>query len=144
MSRAISWATHAFATMVSSAYRLALHHILSPLLCFVCNLLGVCLSALLPASLWVGLALPSIGQLVGPPLSSFPLTHIPELATWFVILLVSLPIAVVVFREGAFTAWRSLDEPLLARMLYMIAAGIRWPKIWFRRRQTPPTAPATP
>lgn len=144
MGQSVAWATRSFITVASSVYQLALHHILSPLLCFACILLGVCLSALLPASLWVGLALPPITQWVGPPLSSFPLTQIPELATWFVILLVSLPIAVVVFREGAFTGWRSSTDPLLARMLYTVAAGIRWPKVWFRRRQTPASSPATP
>ncbi len=144
MGRSIAWAARASTRMVSLAYGLALHHILSPLLCFACILMGVCLSALLPASLWVGLALPPITQWVGPPLSSFPLTQIPELATWFVILLVSLPIAVVVFREGAFTGWRSSTDPLLARMLYTVAAGIRWPKVWFRRRQAPASSPATP
>ncbi len=118
--------------MTSKVSRQVVHHLLAPLLCFICIFVGTCLSALLPASLWATFALPPLAQWTGLPLSAFPLAHIPELTAWFGIMLVALPIAVVVFREGAFSAWQASSEPLLARMLYAVAAGIRWPKVWFR------------
>ena len=134
--------------VVGKAARQVWRHVVSPLCGFACVFLGVCLSALVPASLWVGLS--SIEQLVGVQITAFPIGQLPDLATWLVILPVALPIAIVVFREGAYSAWKASDEPLLARMLYTVAAGIRWPKVWFRRRQTPPNgqlppnSPATP
>ena len=101
---------------------------------------GVCLSALLPTTLWEQVAVPQLVQWTGIPLSSFPLAQIPDQATWLLIAAAAAPIAAVVFNEGGFDAWQAVQRPLLARMVAATAAGVRWPRVWLRRCKEAPTA----
>ena len=111
-----------------------LHQLLSPALCFGCIYGGVLLTVLLPASLWATFALP-VANLVGPPLTAFPFAELPDSAKLGQALLAALPLALVVFRH-AYSEWRSPQDPLGARMLYACAAGVAWPKVWFRIRRS--------
>jgi hypothetical protein len=112
-----------------------LSQLLAPALCFGCAYAGVILTLLLPDSLWTVFALPVTANLIEISLPAFPLAELPDSANLEKALLAALPLAVVVFRH-AYVEWQTLQEPLGARMLYACAAGVAWPKTWFRIRRS--------
>jgi hypothetical protein len=108
--------------------------LLEPVSCYGCIFTGVLLTTLLPASLWFTFALPAV-NLVGSALTAFPFAELPDSADVKKAVFVALPLALVVFRR-AYPEWRSSQDPLGARMLYACAAGVAWPKVWFRIRRS--------
>jgi hypothetical protein len=117
-----------------------LPQLLAPALCFGCVYTGVILTLLLPASFWSMFAVPMAAKLLETSLTAFPLAELPESAKLEKSLLAALPLAVVVFRH-AYREWQTFQDVLGARMLYACAAGIAWPKVWFRIRRPPQVAP---
>jgi hypothetical protein len=113
-----------------------LYQILAPCVCFGCIYSGVLMTLLLPASLWSALIPANIVSLVPPFLPSLPLPEIPDAEHVGRALLAALPLSVHVFRHG-YLEWKTSLDPLGARILYACAVGVTWPKIWFRRKQTP-------
>jgi hypothetical protein len=100
-----------------------LPQLLVPALCFGCVYAGALLTLILPASLLVEM---------WP--TALPLAELLDLANLEEAPLTALPLAVVVFRR-AYLEWQTCQDPLGARMLYACAAGVAWPKAWFRFRR---------
>lgn len=119
-----------------------------PAACLLAIYVGVCMTMLLPVSMWSWLALPALAQFTSLPLATFPLTELPSWPGLIKGLLAAIPLALRVFAMGGYKEWKESQELLGARLLYAGHAGVIWPKAWFRgvlrKAEIPPAPPAAP
>jgi hypothetical protein len=118
------------------------YHFISPIVCFICNYIGVVLTVLLPTSLWLRFTTSLPVSLDGLLLTEFPLARLPDHSTLINALLVAIPIAVSVFAKGGYEDWHANDEPVMVRVIYACYRGVVWPKTWLKavrqRKFVPP------
>lgn len=118
------------------------HELIPPVACLLAIYAGVCLTVLLPASMWAWFALPVVAQLTGAPVVAFPLAELPDQVILIRALLTAIPLAVRVFATGGYQEWKESREALGARLLYACHAGIIWPRAWWRGARHAPAPPA--
>jgi len=135
--------TQLVARMLCQGVAWTTRHVLWPATLYIGIYCGVDLSALLPTSLWAYVAAPQLAQWTGLPLQNFPLARLPERDGWLPIGVAALAIAAVVFHEGGFEQLQRLKRPLLATLIAAVALGVRWPRVWFRRKPCPEPLPPT-
>lgn len=149
--RALFWMTHSLGKLIRwlwsaicRAARWAWCDLVPPVSCLLAIYVGVCLSMLLPASMWSWLALPALAQFTGASVTAFPLADLPEQAALVRGLLAAIPLAVRVFATGGYEGWKASQDALGARLLYACHAGIVWPKAWWRGARRAPEASSAP
>lgn len=105
------------------------NHIVDPLSALMAVYLGVCMSMILPASMWLYFVSPAVAPLLP---TSFPIAQLPDAATAPWMFLAALPLAVRVFAMKAYHDWKKSKEALGAKLLFACNAGISWPRSWWR------------
>ena len=123
-----------------SIYLYAAKEFLPSVFCLLAIYVGVCLSLLLPASMWAWLAVPALAQLASLPVTTFPLAELPNVDTLSRALLAAIPLAIRVFATGSYQEWNKSPEALGARLLFACHCGIIWPKSWWRGARSVPNA----
>ncbi len=124
ISTFMRWSIKQLWCISRSTYWYLSKEFLPSMLCLVASYIGVCLSFILPASMWAWLAIPALAQFASIPVTTFPLAELPSMDSLARALLAAIPLAIRVFATGSYKQWNKSSETLGARLLFACHSGI--------------------